>query len=115
MNRTFMIVGVLALLVVGAIIWSQVTGGESPILTTTENGSQGSATVSALLDMRSLKLDGRLFDNPAFVSLIDTNKEIIPEPVGRANPFAPIGTDDVLITPSDSGTDVSEDEGEFSE
>jgi hypothetical protein len=98
MNRLVTIIGAIALLVVGGLIWSQLTSGDSPILSSSENEAQSSATVSALLQMRSLKLDGRLFDNPAFVSLVDTNREIIPEPVGRQNPFAPIGADDVVVT-----------------
>lgn len=42
-----------------------------------------------LLDMRSIRLDSTIFENPAFASLRDFGRDIIPEPVGRTNPFAP--------------------------
>lgn len=115
MNRIFTIVGIIAFLVVGYLLYSQMSGGDDQLLSTTEVNTQGSATVSALLEMRALKLDGRLFDNPAFVSLVDTNKEIIPEPVGRANPFAPIGTDDVLISAPNNDTILQSDGSDIAE
>lgn len=49
-------------------------------------------TLRVLLDMRSIRLDSSIFENPAFASLRDFGKDIIPEPVGRNNPFAPVGS-----------------------
>lgn len=43
-----------------------------------------------LLDMRSIQLDSGIFENPAFSSLRDFGKNIVPEPVGRENPFIPL-------------------------
>lgn len=42
-----------------------------------------------LLDMRSIRLDSSVFENPAFTSLRDFGRSIVPEPVGRTNPFEP--------------------------
>lgn len=97
MNRIIPIVGIFALLIVGVVLWGQLTGGDAPIITSTESNTQQSEALSALLEMRSIKLDGRLFENRAFQSLVDTKREIIPEPIGRQNPFAPIGEDDIVL------------------
>jgi hypothetical protein len=47
--------------------------------------------VSLLIELRSVKLDDSIFSNPAFRSLRDFSQELVPEPVGRRNPFAPLG------------------------
>ena len=46
--------------------------------------------VATLLELRSVSLDGAVFSDPIFRSLKDFGSEIIPEPVGRPNPFAPL-------------------------
>ena len=46
--------------------------------------------VSTLLQLRTITLSGTIFSDPAFAALHDFGTEIIPEPVGRPNPFAPI-------------------------
>ena len=43
-----------------------------------------------LLDMRSIRLNSTIFENPAFASLRDFGRDIVPEPVGRTNPFEPV-------------------------
>lgn len=63
----------------------------------TENNDD-SEVLKLLLDMRTIKLDDTIFQNPAFNVLKDTGQQIIPEPVGRKNPFAPVGNDDDVIS-----------------
>lgn len=46
--------------------------------------------VSTLLALRTVTLSGTIFQDPAFTSLMDFSTTIVPEPVGRANPFAPL-------------------------
>ena len=46
--------------------------------------------VSTLLQLRAVKLDGGIFSEPAFQALKDFSTQIIPEPVGRPNPFLPL-------------------------
>lgn len=41
--------------------------------------------------LTALKLDRSFFDSPLFRSLQDFGVEVVPEPKGRPNPFAPIG------------------------
>lgn len=45
--------------------------------------------VGTLLQLRAVSLGGTIFSDPAFIELQDFGTQIIPEPVGRPNPFAP--------------------------
>ncbi|MFQ5540902.1 MAG: hypothetical protein ACE5F4_01510 [Candidatus Paceibacteria bacterium] len=47
--------------------------------------------LSLLLELRDIELDPALFSDERFQSLQDFNQEIVAEPVGRTNPFAPLG------------------------
>ncbi len=44
-----------------------------------------------LQQLRVLRLDEQMFNDARFQSLVDHRQAIIPEPVGRKNPFLPIG------------------------
>src|SRR6478609_6932883 len=47
--------------------------------------------VLALLDqINSLKIDGSIFNDPAYKTLVDYSITVPEQPVGRANPFGPI-------------------------
>ncbi|MFZ2556143.1 MAG: hypothetical protein WAZ27_04395 [Minisyncoccia bacterium] len=46
--------------------------------------------VETLLALRAITLSGTIFTDPAFVNLKDTGTQIVPEPVGRPNPFLPL-------------------------
>jgi hypothetical protein len=46
--------------------------------------------LSLLLELRSIQLDISLFGDPEFQSLSDFSQELVPEPVGRPNPFVPL-------------------------
>ena len=53
----------------------------------------GRSTLETLLKLRSLSLDDSLFEDKVFKSLIDFSVELQEQPMGRNNPFAPIGVD----------------------
>jgi hypothetical protein len=62
-----------------------------------EGTNQAGREILALLaDMKSVRLDESIFSDPMFQSLQDISVELIAEPKGRPNPFAPIGKDAVL-------------------
>ncbi|MBI4128945.1 MAG: hypothetical protein HY460_02730 [Parcubacteria group bacterium] len=48
--------------------------------------------VDTLLQLRSVSLGGAIFTDPAFVNLRDFGSQILQEPVGRPNPFAPLSS-----------------------
>lgn len=53
----------------------------------------GDEITAAINQINSLKLDRSVLDDPIVLNLIDHSKPIIPEPIGRNNPFAPINSD----------------------
>lgn len=77
----------------------------------------GQEFLALLLNVKNIHLNDGIFTDPAFATLHDSSIVLIPEGnEGRANPFAPIGVDQVLpasVTPpplppiTDTGTPPS--------
>src|SRR4051812_35513348 len=98
-KKHFVIVLILIIVVVIGVWYGMSGGGAAPTsnLTTETVGDTGSPTadeqdrdlVETLLTLRAITLSGTIFTDPAFKSLQDFGTTIIPEPVGRDNPFAP--------------------------
>lgn len=97
-------------LVIGVIAvgWYGLTQNAAPEpLLTTVTPISGSPTqqtadqelVATLLTLRAVTLSGKIFEDPAFRNLRDFGTTIVAEPVGRPNPFAPLGS-----TPSATST-----------
>lgn len=87
-------VGVLAVLVaIGAWYFLGDSGSGEPVLVTEDLSTPSAQAerdlVATLLQLRSVSLDGTIFNDPVFQSLKDFGSQIVPEPVGRENPFAP--------------------------
>ncbi|MFQ5661981.1 MAG: hypothetical protein ACE5F2_01885 [Candidatus Paceibacteria bacterium] len=90
------------ILIVGAVIIAAVAytiffGGEDDSLLVAEPQDNAASVeesnlLTLLLDLRSVKLNDTLFSDPVFKSLEDFGQELTAEPVGRENPFAPIGS-----------------------
>lgn len=63
-----------------------------PALTVTETGvSPDQDLIALLFELKQIRLDSELFENPLFTSLKDFGQDLVTEPVGRQNPFAPLG------------------------
>lgn len=107
MQHKLVIIGIAVLAAVA--IWygmSQTSSSATTIVTSSAAGTSnvpgGAVTpgpvdkdtqqiLEILLALRAVKLDETLFSNQAFISLKDFSTQIIPEPVGRPDPFAPLG------------------------
>ena len=93
-NNKFALIGIIIL--VAGVFWFSLSGGsESSSLLVTDvvsDGGPDAELVATLLTLRSIKLDGTIFADPAFLSLKDFSTEIKGEPVGRPNPFAQLGS-----------------------
>ncbi len=102
-SKNFIIVIVLAALV-GIVGWYVLRGntGSAPLLVTERPVSNEAERdlVATLLQLRAVTLEGAIFSDPAFHSLIDYGIEIVPEPVGRTNPFAPLLTSPIPQVPN---------------
>lgn len=62
-------------------------------ITNTTDGDVGSETLKLLSELRTLVLDEDIFADKVFQNLEDFSMELQSQPVGRNNPFAPVGTD----------------------
>ncbi len=77
-------------------LWTMIGGSSNkpaPILESATAGANpvmDQDIINLLVDMRSIKLDGSLFKSPGFLLLRDFGRDIVAEPIGRTNPFAPI-------------------------
>ena len=58
------------------------------------SGAEVGREIIMLLDeLQDINIDGAVFSDPAFRSLIDFEQEVRAEPIGRNNPFIPIGNE----------------------
>ncbi|MEI6864155.1 MAG: hypothetical protein WCK46_02180 [Candidatus Adlerbacteria bacterium] len=76
------------LLLLGMLFFSGNTN--TPTLSSSADPSEPSVSRDLLVtlsNLHTLRLDGSIFSNPAFVSLTDYGVIIPPQPVGRRNPF----------------------------
>ncbi len=97
LSQNKMLVIGLVVLVAGCVVWFGVlgSGGNAPALLTTErvadaNVATDADLVAALKRLHAVTLSGSIFSDPLFASLHDFSTQIVPEAIGRDNPFAPL-------------------------
>jgi hypothetical protein len=61
-----------------------------------DTSKMGAEVLTALNQLRTLKLDSSIFSDKTYLSLEDFSKPLNPEPVGRINPFSPIGVENYI-------------------
>ena len=107
-------IGIIVVVVGG--IWYGMTSNSAPEqLVTQVSTSSGSPTqdsadqelVASLLTLRAVTLSGTIFQDPAFTGLQDFGTTIVAEPVGRPNPFAPLGKTNAAATPASGSSQQS--------
>lgn len=89
-----MLLMILGGVAVAGVVWYSFLRDRSvePLVQTTDLTQATEADrdiVNTLLELRAVSLSGTIFTDPAFLRLKDFGSAIIPEPVGRSNPFAP--------------------------
>ena len=95
-----------AALIIAGAVWYGFSGSSADsALLGTENAndtvsSEDQDIVTTLLKLRSVTLSGTIFASQAFLGLKDFSTDIVQEPVGRVNPFAPLPAS---ASPSASG------------
>lgn len=94
LNKNILILGGLGIVVAGVIWYGMISDSSPALLTTTDVSGASGATerelIDTLLALRTVTLDGSILSDSAFLSLRDFGTQIIPEPAGRSNPFAPL-------------------------
>jgi len=92
--QNWIVIGIVIMIAFG--IYSYLFKGkdEAPLTaeTVTAASPEDQDLIALLLELRSISLDEGIFTNPAFHSLQDFSQELVPEAVGRPNPFAPLGS-----------------------
>jgi len=88
---------IISLIVVAIFfVWFSMSGkGQSGKLLTSQSASTISnkkdrEVLQSLEDTKAIQLNNALFKTVAFKSLVDFGQNIIPEPIGRINPFSPV-------------------------
>lgn len=88
---------IVALFVLYSVFFKQ---DEEPVVGTVSAtqglSAENSELIMLLSELRSIKLNRDLFRDETFLTLFDFSLTLIPEPVSRPNPFAPIGSDGVV-------------------
>lgn len=88
---------VIALIIAAFLAYSFFFAGkEEAVLSQSgeaENAVVENELIALLLELKALKLDDSIFSSSAFQSLQDFSQALVSEPVGRSNPFAPLGSD----------------------
>jgi hypothetical protein len=73
-------------------VWYGLSPASTSTVLTTDGGEAGPGqdVVDTLRQLDAVKLDGGVLQNQSFLALKDFSTQIVPEPVGRPNPFAPL-------------------------
>ncbi len=96
LNNKFAIIGIIVVVLAGAWYGLASSGGSSSsadtgALTSPSADTSGDAEIIQKLNaLQSISLTGTVFSNPAYATLKDYTTAIVPEPVGRPDPFAPL-------------------------
>lgn len=94
-NRYKNIIIALIIIAIAFVVYTMLfTGGNSQaLITETVDPSRNAVEqelIALLLELNSIKLDTSIFVDQDFQSLQDFSQELVSEPVGRTNPFAPL-------------------------
>lgn len=68
----------------------------------------GRDLIIILRRLESINLDGSVFESAAFKSLTDFSLPLVKEPIGRDNPFAPVGIEGVEAASTSAKTTAIE-------
>ncbi len=93
-NQTIILVIVVVVIAFFVYTYFFTGKNDSAVLQTEEISVEAPVNqdlVSLLLELKSITLDESIFSDPAFTGLQDFSQELVPEAVGRVNPFAPLG------------------------
>ena len=93
LRNKLVLIGIIIVVLGGAWYGLSSSSGPTPVLTSTGADTSGDGNiVSTLLALQAITLGDSIFSNPAYTTLKDYTTAILPEPVGRPDPFAPLPT-----------------------
>jgi hypothetical protein len=88
LQNSLIIGGILAIAGLGYYLYTSDSGSKS-------SDSEASAHIAAesaeflrrLNELKAIELNGEIFSDPRFISLVDYSAPILSEPIGKPNPF----------------------------
>lgn len=83
---------VLVLIVAGYFAYLMINHN---VVKDTSGMEKGQEVLGLLKDLEKMEVTGEVLSNPVFLSLREVDVYVDPELMGRPNPFAPIGDDDL--------------------
>lgn len=93
-NKSLAAVVIIVVLGVGGYFAYRSSSNEALLSSTgtaTETSQVSRELLLTISDLKTITLDNSIFTDEAFVSLVDFRVDIPLQPVGRDNPFAPLG------------------------
>jgi hypothetical protein len=96
-QTAFTFVIVVAVLYGGYTLFFASSSAPVVSVTTTPGAGPDQDLVALLFQLRGIRLDNSVFADPVFKSLQDFGKDLVQEPVGRQNPFAPLNAPAVQL------------------
>jgi hypothetical protein len=107
MNKKNQILTLVIVVIIGFVVFTYFKNSSNDNSSSTIVAEQrvaefaGAREILSLLNkMSNVKLDDSIFNDSSFNSLRDTTVVLVPQPINRNNPFAPIGTDGPITTKS---------------
>lgn len=87
------IIVILIAVAIGAYVYfTRGEGGEAVLEREVKTDEAvGKDLLLSLMKLKAIKLDSDIFKDPVFLSLDDFTIELLAQPVGRSNPFLPLG------------------------
>ena len=93
LKNSKVITGLVVVVAAGAILYYWSGSSPTPTVTSAADTQVGSQELLLTLgSLNTIRLDPALFSNPGFTALSDFGVVIPPQPAGRRNPFAPVGS-----------------------
>lgn len=99
LKKNMVVIGVIVAAIAVLYYFYSSSGGGATLTSSAEVESPVSMEILATLgNLRTIKLDNSIFNDPLFVSLSDFGVTIPPAAAGRRNPFAPVGQNGAAAT-----------------
>lgn len=92
-QNLLIVLGLVVVMALGYYLYTQnqmstLSLSDDPI--STQLSAESAMFLRKLNDLKQIELDGSLFSDPRFRSLIDNSTPVIEDPVGRPNPFVEV-------------------------
>lgn len=90
-QNIIMLLGIILIAALGYYLYTQ---NDTASLQNGQVNNQAAAETSQFLirlnELKLIKLEADIFNDPKFHSLVDSSRIVFPVPLGRTNPFSPI-------------------------